>query len=76
MANELKDIEYHSRKGEKLENLIRYVNKETLKEQHRKQQSGKASGVDKVTRIEYGENLDKNVEDLLNRMKRDRKSVV
>ncbi len=69
MANELKDIEYHSRKGEKLENLIRYVNKETLKEQHRKQQSGKASGVDKVTRIEYGENLDKNVEDLLNRMK-------
>lgn len=31
MANELKDIEYHSSKGERLENLIRYVNKETLK---------------------------------------------
>ena len=45
MANELKDIEYHSRKGEKLENLIRYVNKETLKEQHRKQQSGNCQKV-------------------------------
>lgn len=69
MANELKDIEYHSRKGEKLENLIRFVNKETLKEQHRKQQVNKASGVDKVTKLEYGKDLDSNIEDLLKRMK-------
>lgn len=69
MANELKDIGYHSRKGDKLENLIRFVNKETLKEQHRKQQANKASGIDKITKQEYGENLDENIEDLLKRMK-------
>lgn len=69
MANELKDIGYHSRKGEKLENLIRYVNKETLKEQHRKQQTNKASGIDKITKQKYEENLDENIEDLIKRMK-------
>lgn len=69
MANELKDIEYHSRKGEKLENLIRYVNKETLKEQHKKQQKGKASGMDKITKEEYENNLENNIECLLKRMK-------
>ena len=39
MENERKDIKYYAQRNIKLENLIHFVNKETLKEQHRKQQS-------------------------------------
>lgn len=46
------------------------VNKETLKEQHRKQKIGKASGIDKVTKEEYEVNLDEKLEDLVERMKK------
>lgn len=46
------------------------VNKETLKEQHRKQKIGKASGIDKVTKEEYEVNLDEKLEDLVEKMKK------
>jgi retron-type reverse transcriptase len=45
------------------------VNEETIKEEHRKQERKKASGVDGVTKDEYGRELDKNVADLIRRMK-------
>jgi len=45
------------------------VNKTTLKEVHKKQEKNKASGIDKVTKEEYGKNLDDNIENLLARMK-------
>lgn len=70
MENERKDIKYYAQRNIKVENLIHYVNKETLKEQHRKQLKGKASGVDKITKEEYEENLDENIGNLLKRMKK------
>ena len=69
MENERKDIRYQVMKGYKPTSLIHLVNKETLKEQHRKQISGKASGIDKVTREEYEVNLDENLDSLITHMK-------
>jgi len=46
------------------------INKETLKEQHKKQVRNKATGIDQVTKMEYDANLEANLDDLLDRMKR------
>lgn len=42
MVNERKDIKYQIEHGYKLQTLMNKVNKETLKEQHMKQQKNKA----------------------------------
>ena len=53
----------------KLQTLMHLINKTTLKEAHQKQETGKAAGVDKVTKTIYEKNLDENLDNLLNRMK-------
>ena len=70
MENERKDIRYQVSKGYKLQTLIHYVNKETLKKQHEKQQKRKATGMDGVSKEEYESNLESNLEELLVRMKK------
>lgn len=69
MANERKDIKYQLNHGYKLQTLMHKVNKETLIGQHRKQQKNKASGIDGVTKEEYDNNLEENIDNLLCRMK-------
>ena len=69
MGNERKDIRTLAKKYVKLQTLMNYINKETLMEQFRKESSNKASGVDKVTKDEYGLNLEENIDNLLTRMK-------
>lgn len=69
MVNERKDIKYQIEHGYKLQTLMHKVNKETLKLQHDKQLRNKASGIDGVTKEEYGNNLDNNLENLINKMK-------
>ena len=70
MENERKDIKYYAQRNIKVENLIHFVNKERLKEQHRKQRRNKASGIDKVTKDKYENQLDNNLENLIERMKK------
>lgn len=70
MENERKDIRTLAKKYDKLQTLMCYVNKETLMEQHKKQMKGKASGIDGVTKEQYNENPESNIENLLNRMKK------
>ncbi|MBO6127480.1 MAG: group II intron reverse transcriptase/maturase [Pseudobutyrivibrio sp.] len=70
MGTKRQDIRTLSVKHSRLETLINHVNHETLAAEHRRQVNGKAVGVDKVTREEYGENLEENLNDLLSRMKR------
>jgi retron-type reverse transcriptase len=70
MEHELKGIRYQSRTHRKLETLMNRVNEEAIKEEHRKQSGKKATGVDGVTKGEYSAELDKNVADLISRMKR------
>jgi len=53
----------------KLQTLMHLVNETTLAEVHKKQEKNKASGIDEVTKAEYGENLGENITNLLARMK-------
>lgn len=69
MTNERKDISYQIEHEYKLQTLMHKVNKETLKEQHRKQIKNKASGIDNVTKEKYDEDLDNNLDKLLTNMK-------
>ena len=55
---------------EKITSLAGLLNKESLTEAHDGMSKKKASGVDQVTKEEYGRNLDENIEGLLDRMKR------
>ena len=47
-----------------------YVNEESLKEQHQKQEKNKVVGIDQISKEEYAENLEENVKNLINRMKK------
>jgi len=53
----------------KLQTLMHLVNTATLTEAHKIQEEGKASGVDKETKMTYGKDLAANIEDLISRMK-------
>ena len=53
----------------RLQTLMHFVNTATLKEAHKLQEEGKASGVDKETKASYGRDLKANIEDLISRMK-------
>lgn len=70
MEHELKGIRYQSEKYAKLTTLINRVNEESLKEAHCRQKTGKAVGVDGMTKEEYGRNLEENLKGLIERMKR------
>jgi group II intron reverse transcriptase/maturase len=69
MGNELNKIAELAKKHGRLQTVMHYVNVDTLKAEHKRQKTGKATGVDRVTKEEYGENLDENVRSLINRMK-------
>lgn len=45
------------------------INKESLTKEHAKQAANKAKGIDGVTKQQYGDKLEENIEDLLARMK-------
>lgn len=70
MENERKDIRELAIKHKKLQTLMHYVNKETLRQAHYKQVIGKASGVDKITKEIYEEHLEENIDNLLMKMKK------
>ena len=70
MANDYTKIALQLQKYGAVQGLMKYINKESLKEQHKKQIKGKATGIDGITKEEYEGNLDENIENLLERMKR------
>jgi len=70
MEKEKAEIAYFVEKYGKVQSLMRYVNQETLTKMYQKQPTKKAVGVDKVTKEMYGENLERNLVDLLTRMKK------
>lgn len=52
----------------KVQNLARYLNEKNLKEAFKRLRSGSASGIDKMTKAEYAENLEENIRNLHNRL--------
>lgn len=73
MVNELLGIQYNIKKANvtdrKVQNLASYLNTDTLAAIHKTMKSGKASGIDQVTKEEYETNLKENLENLVKRMK-------
>jgi len=53
----------------KMQTLMHLVNAETLRNVHNRQDANKAYGVDKVTKAEYEENIEGNLNNLIARMK-------
>ena len=53
----------------KMQTIMHLVNAETLRSVHNRQDANKAYGVDKVTKAEYGENIEENLKNLIARMK-------
>ena len=53
----------------KLQTIMHLVNAATLRGVHNRQDKNKAYGVDKVTKAEYGENIEENLKNLMARMK-------
>ena len=69
MESEYERIAEQARKHERVQTLMHYLNKENLKEVHQKQEKGKATGIDGVSKEIYEENLDSNIDELLKQMK-------
>ena len=65
-----RNIEKAERTDRKVQNLASYINVETLKKAHKSMNGKKAAGVDKITKDEYGANLEQNLESLVARMKK------
>lgn len=73
MVNELLGIQYNIAKANvtdrKVQNLASYINVNSLRAIHRTMDKNRASGIDKVTKEEYEQNLEENLENLVKRMK-------
>jgi len=54
----------------RFQNLYRILNEESLKEAFQKLKKGKAAGVDKVTVEEYEKNLDENISEVVEKLKK------
>lgn len=54
----------------KFTSLVHLLNEENLKQCHHELPSGKARGIKQITKEEYGENLDKNIAELVKKMKK------
>ena len=52
-----------------VQNVMNLVNKQALLDEHKKQCPRKAKGIDRVDKYAYGEKLNENIDDLLERMK-------
>lgn len=69
MENEKREITRIALKYEKVQNLMKYVNENTLKEMYRRQPKNKAVGIDGMTKEMYGEHLEDNIDKLIHDMK-------
>ena len=69
MVNDYTKIAEQLGKHKTVQGLMRYINKENLIKQHKEQEKKKATGVDEVNKVEYDENLDRNLERLIKDMK-------
>lgn len=72
METKLKKIAKVARErpNERFTSLVHLVNEEMLRKCHRETDGSKAPGVDGVTKDDYGKNLEENLKELVNRMKR------
>ena len=70
MEPETRGIRYQSATYPTVQNLMHYVNEQTLMAEHRKQAKRKATGVDGVDKTAYDENAEENIRELVSKMKK------
>lgn len=70
MDPETRGIRYQSATYPTVQNLMHYVNEQTLMAEHKKQARKKATGVDGVDKTAYDENAEENIRELVNKMKK------
>ena len=70
MGKQVQEIRFLSTTHERVEGLMHRVNVASLLEAHHKQKSGKAVGVDGISKEEYGRNLMENIGTLIESMKK------
>ena len=70
MSNEIIRISNIASEHKEVDTVMYAINKENLKQSARKMASNKAVGIENITKSEYIENLESNIEDLIKRMKR------
>jgi group II intron reverse transcriptase/maturase len=69
MTNDYLKIAEQVSKYKTVQNLMWHVNKDALYQKHKSQLKKKASGIDGVTKAEYSLKVDRNLDNLLERMK-------
>lgn len=69
MEKDYSEIRRQLVKYNNVQSLMRYINEETIKKKHRQLDKNKATGIDKVTKAKYEEDLNNNITELLKRMK-------
>jgi RNA-directed DNA polymerase len=69
MENQFSNIREQSKKYKTVQGCMHCVNVETLTQEHKNQPGNKATGIDGITKDEYGLKLEVNLADLLERMK-------
>lgn len=69
MGTKTKEIRNQSKMYDRVQNLMRHVNEDSLMEAHRRQSGRKAPGADGETKDSYGENASENIRGLVSRMK-------
>jgi len=70
MSNEIIRISNIAKKHQKVDTVMYALNKENLKQSTNKIAGNKAVGIDKITKTEYIENLDSNIDKLIDKMKK------
>lgn len=69
MSNDYTKIAKQLETYKNVQGLMKYINYDSIMEQHRKQEKGKATGVDKIDKMSYEEELKENIEELLKEMR-------
>ena len=69
MSNDYTKIAKQLETYKHVQGLMKYINYDSLKEQHRKQIKGKATGIDGVDKSKYEEEVKENIEEIIKEMK-------
>lgn len=69
MENDFSKIAKQLKEHKTVQGIMKYVNKDTIIKQHKKQEKNKATGIDDISKEDYDKNLEENVDKLIKQMK-------
>ena len=69
MSNDYTKITKQLQTYKHVQGLMKYINYESILEEHKKQEKGKATGIDGIGKVEYEEEHRANIEEIINEMK-------